>query len=189
MNAKPALWYAVLVIMALLIALAGYAGYALYPRFDLPSVSGASLLLLAAGAGIASFFTPCSFPLLTTLLARAIDTNKIRHPIGQSLRYGTALAAGASVFLLLTGAGIALGGGTLFEQVTFTSSAGRILRFVLGSLLVLFGSVQIGWLSLPFGKVTSLAIPIRKFQITIRDEHPTPGFFIFGFAYILAGFG
>ncbi|MDT8305317.1 MAG: hypothetical protein RRC07_05225, partial [Anaerolineae bacterium] len=59
-----------LVIAVLLLALAGYAGYVLYPRFALPAASGAGLLLLAAAAGLASFFSPCSFPLLATLLAR-----------------------------------------------------------------------------------------------------------------------
>jgi cytochrome c biogenesis protein CcdA len=48
------------------VALTGYAGYELYPRFDLPALEGASLLVLAAGAGVASFFAPCSFPLLVT---------------------------------------------------------------------------------------------------------------------------
>jgi hypothetical protein len=33
-----------------LAGLAGYVGYVVYPRFDLPSVTGAGLLLLAAGA-------------------------------------------------------------------------------------------------------------------------------------------
>lgn len=62
--------YAVLTILTLTVALFGYLGYVLYPRFDLPAGTGASLLLLSAAAGIASFFSPCGFALLVTVLAR-----------------------------------------------------------------------------------------------------------------------
>lgn len=65
--------YAVLVLTIALLALAGYIGYILYPRFDLPGVSGAGLLVLAAAAGLGSFFSPCSFPLLVTLLSREVQ--------------------------------------------------------------------------------------------------------------------
>lgn len=148
-----------------------------------------SLLILSVGAGIASFFTPCSFPLLTALLSRSVNIEQQIHPLPRALGYGAALAFGASVFLSLVGIGLALGAGTLFAQVTFTSLTGRILRVVLGILLVLLGIIQLGYVSVPFDRITSLAIPIRKFQIRIRDDYPTVGFFIFGFGYILAGFG
>src|ERR671911_3017045 len=53
-----------------LAGLAGYLGYVAFPRFDLAAGVGAGLLVLAAAAGVASFFSPCSFPLLVTLLPR-----------------------------------------------------------------------------------------------------------------------
>ena len=62
--------YALLATGVALLGLAGYVGYVAYPRFHLPSVAGAALLALAAGAGVAAFFSPCSFSLLLTLLAR-----------------------------------------------------------------------------------------------------------------------
>jgi hypothetical protein len=70
MAAGAARRYAALVGATGAAAVAGYVGYVLYPRFDLPAATGASLLALAAAAGIASFFSPCSFPLAVTLLAR-----------------------------------------------------------------------------------------------------------------------
>lgn len=54
--------YLALGLGALALALAGYLGYVFYPRFALPAGAGAGLLLLAAGAGVASFFSPCSSP-------------------------------------------------------------------------------------------------------------------------------
>jgi cytochrome c biogenesis protein CcdA len=128
--------YLFLVIAVLLLALVGYAGYVLYPRFDLPAVSGAGLLLLAAAAGVASFFSPCSFPLLATLLARQARDVERRVAWARLLRFGLALASGAALFLLITGAAIALGAAPLFAGMTFTSTAGRLLRLAAGSLLV-----------------------------------------------------
>ncbi len=70
----PVSRYALLVVGVAVLAIAGYTGYELYPRFDLPAAEGAGLLVLATGAGIASFFAPCSFPLLVTLLSRPGST-------------------------------------------------------------------------------------------------------------------
>lgn len=186
---RQLLWYFLLVGLVLALALAGYAGYALYPRFDLPAATGISLLLLAAAAGVASFFTPCSFPLLTALLARSIGEEDDQSALPRAVRYGIALGAGASVFLLLVGAGIALGAGALFERVTFTSTAGKVLRVVLGLALVALGLAQTGRLKLPFDRLTALATPIRRIQVKLREQHPARGFLVFGFGYILAGFG
>lgn len=181
------IWYSVLVIVVLTLAFIGYT--LLYPRFNLPPATGASLSILAVSAAVASFFTPCSFPLLTTLLTRSIHTDQKNRTVGRAIRYGLGLALGASVFLSLVGVGIALGAGTLFAKVTFTSQIGRILRMITGGILILLGVIQLGYLSAPFDKFTSVVTPLRKLHIRIRDDHPMVGFFIFGFAYILAGFG
>ncbi|MCB9434872.1 MAG: hypothetical protein H6668_23170, partial [Ardenticatenaceae bacterium] len=119
--------YPLFVAGLLLLALTGYVGYVLYPRFDLSAATGVSLLALAALAGVASLFSPCSFPLLMTLLAREAGSDNDRSPT-RPLRFSAAFAAGAVLFLLLSGAAIAFGAAPLFARVTFTSSAGRILR-------------------------------------------------------------
>lgn len=181
--------YAVLTVIVGLLALAGYIGYVLYPRFDLPAVSGAGLLVLAAAAGVGSFFSPCSFPLLVTLLSREVQPEERGQKLPRAMRFGAALALGASVFLLLLGAAIALLGGALFEQVTFTSTAGRLIRGLIGLLLVTLGLVQLGVLSLPFHHVARIVRPMQQRQAELRRERPTLGFALFGFGYILAGFG
>jgi cytochrome c biogenesis protein CcdA len=172
-----------------LLALAGYVGYVLYPRFDLPAVSGTGLLVLAAAAGLGSFFSPCSFPLLVTLLSREVQPEERGQKLPRALRFGAAFAFGASVFLLLLGAGVALLGGALFVQVTFTSTAGRIIRGLIGLLLVMFGLVQLGVLSLPFHRVADVVRPLQRRQAEVRRKRPTVSFALFGFGYILAGFG
>jgi len=109
--------YARLVIAALI----GYAGYALYPRFSLPAMEGLSLLLLAVAGGVASFFSPCSFSLIVALLGREARGRDADLPVARGLIFAAALAVGASAFLLLSGAVLALGGSALFAGVTFPS--------------------------------------------------------------------
>lgn len=197
--------YGLLVLGIAVLAVAGYAGYELYPRFDLPAVEGAGLFLLAAGAGIASFFSPCAFPLLVTLLGRETGAREAGPPsggnrtgppagpggdrLGRSLRFATALSLGAAAFLALAGLGIALGGSALFRDVTFTSVAGRILRAAVGGLLILLGLVQLGTLPSPLHAVESLARPLLGRQAELRRRRPTAGLALFGFGYLLAGFG
>jgi len=181
--------YLLFVLAVAFFALAGYAGYALYPRFNLPAASGAGLLILAAAAGIASFFSPCSFPLLVTLLARETGDKK-EHPVVSALGFAFALSAGASVFLILTGIVVAAGGGVIFEKVTFTSTAGKVIRFSAGAFLIILGLAQTGVFSIPlFGRIKESAAPLQRAQSRLERVHPAAGFFLFGFGYLLAGFG
>ena len=191
-GTDPAPLYWILALFVAGLSLAGYAGYVIYPRFDLPAAVGIGLLVLSIGAGIASFFSPCSFPLLVTLLARQSGSQREAagrgaHP---SLSFAAALAAGASVFFLIAGIVVAFGGGALFEDVTFTSAAGRTIRVVVGGLLILLGLFQLNLLpSYGFHAVSRLAGPLSKFQARQRRRRPVFAFAVFGLGYPLAGFG
>lgn len=181
--------YGVLVAAVLVVAVAGYAGYVLYPRFDLPAAEGAGLLGLAAAAGIASFFSPCSFPLLLSLLGRQAAKQASQGQSARPAVFGGALAAGAAAFMLLAGAVIAAGGEALFAGVTFTSTAGITIRGVVGVLLIVFGLIQLGRLPFSFHAVERLSAPINRRQAKLRRDKPAAGFAVFGFGYVLAGFG
>lgn len=188
-----ALWYGLLALGVAVLAIAGYVGYELYPRFNLPAVQGAGLFLLAAGAGIASFFSPCGFPLLVTLLARETGEQAAAdgkgNAVGRGLKFATALSFGAAVFLLLTGLFIAFGGGAIFAGVTFTSTAGMTIRAVIGGILILLGLIQLGVLPNPLHAVVAISKPLMRSQARYRRQSPVLGFTLFGFAYLLAGFG
>ncbi|MGH2562538.1 MAG: cytochrome c biogenesis protein CcdA [Thermomicrobiales bacterium] len=189
--ANRTIWYALFVLVVVALAVAGYIGYEIYPRFDLPASSGVGLFVLAAAAGVAAFFSPCSFGLLVTLLGREGGTAEQGQPsVRRALRFALALAAGASVFLLMSGAVIALGGSALFAGVTFTSVAGRIIRTVVGVLLILLGLVQLGRVPFAsFGDIRGRMTPLLRKQARLRRERPTLGYGLFGFSYLLAGFG
>lgn len=181
--------YGLLITAVIVVALAGYAGYELYPRFDLPALEGAGLLALAAGAGIASFFAPCSFPLLVTLLSRQTGRSDDGRD-GQPAVFATALAGGATLFLVLLAVVIALGGRAFADSVTFTSTVGITLRIVVGAALVVLGLVQLGVLSdSPFRAVEHVTKGLSRSQARLRHQRPVAGFTAFGFFYLLAGFG
>ncbi|HEY3211359.1 MAG TPA: hypothetical protein VGL18_16515 [Actinomycetota bacterium] len=180
--------YAVLAAGVALLGLAGYVGYIAYPRFNLPSVAGAGVLLLGAAAGVAAFFSPCSFPLLLTLLGREVKGGRIGRARAVLLFAG-AFAAGAVAFLALLGALIGLGGRGLVGSVTFTSPLGVTVRIVVGALLVGLGLVQSGVIPVSFHGVERLARPLTEAQARLRRERPAAGFALFGFAYLIIGFG
>ena len=182
--------YGLLALAVALAGLAGYVGYVIYPRFDLPSVSGAGLLALAAAAGVASFFSPCSFPLLLALLAREVrGRQETGGRIGSALVFAGAFSVGAVAFVLALGALIGLGGRGLASSVTFTSTSGIAIRISVGLLLVALGLIQAEVLPISFHAVDRLTQPVLKRQAGFRQRHPIWGFVAFGFGYLIIGFG
>ena len=182
--------YGMLVLATVAVALVGYVGYVVYPRFDLPASAAGGLLVLAAAAGVASFFSPCSFPLLVSILGRGPAS--VREGEGGPwtlFPFAAALALGAAVFLVVAGTTIAAVGTALFEGVTFTSPAGRIIRAGVGSLLILLGLIQLDRLPVSFRGFEPTVHGFLRRQAGFRRRRPLPGYFFFGFGYVLAGFG
>jgi cytochrome c biogenesis protein CcdA len=169
----------------LLLALAGYSTYALYPRFALTTTAGSGLPLLATAAGLASLFSPCSFPLLVTLLARETDGQSR----GTLYRSATAFTVGVMFFLLLLGAAIGLGAGALITRFTFSSPAGRGLRLLVGLSLISFGFWQLRGRSLNVAWLNRALQPLWDRQFRLRQRKTTLSYGLYGFGYVLAGFG
>jgi cytochrome c-type biogenesis protein len=187
LGPAPALRYGLLVFFVIALGLAGYGGFRLYPRLALPAADGVGLLSLGVAAGIAAFFSPCSFPLLATLLARAVDPAR---RVATALFFATTFAAGAATFLLLFGLVISAGAAAALGGVRFTSAEGRILRSAVGIALILLGLAQLGLISAgAFHRVSDLARPLQRVHAEERRAHPARGYALFGFGYVLAGFG
>ena len=184
--------YALLALATAAVALVGYLGYVVYPRFDLPAATGVTLVVLAAAAGIASFFSPCSFPLLLSMLARPIAA-EAEAPQGRPFRkaatFAAALSVGAAAFLIVVGLAIAAGASTYFDDVTFTSTAGITIRIVVGLLLIALGLIQLNVLRISFRRFEPAMHGYLRRQAEMRRRRPVVGFTLFGFGYLLAGFG
>lgn len=180
--------YRKLVTAGVMIALLGYSRYALYPRFSLTETTVLSLFILAIAAGFASFFSPCSFSLMVALIGRFSKSDG-QVSIRASLRTAITIAIGTSLFFIVSGVILVMGGAALFSSVTFDSLAGRTIRLVTGSILIAFGFTQLGKLSNPLTAVTTIASPLMRFQARHRNEKPILGMIVFGFAYPMAGFG
>lgn len=188
--------YATLAILILVAGLVGYLGFVVYPRLDQSAGVGAGLIVLAAAAGVASFFSPCSFALLVGMLGRPVaervETGERRQPTRDSLAFATALSLGVVAFLALLGTAIALGGDAIIKDVTFTSTTGRILRVTVGLFLILVGLVQLGRISVPLRRFEPA---LKGFLVRQRRDGRGQGkpellrFGLFGFAYLAAGFG
>lgn len=177
---KRFLW---LTAAAFLLSLVGYTGYVVYPRFTLTEAAHTGLMLLAVMAGVASLFSPCSFPLLLTLLARESSEH------GRLLRSAGAFTVGAALFLLLTGVVLALGAGRWIAGVTFISVTGRLLRLAVGLVLIGFGLWQVRGKSLTFPWLNRALRPLWTKQAQLRRRQTMVSYGLYGFGYTLAGFG
>ena len=177
--------YILLIAIVLLVAIIGYGSFVLYSRLSLSASIGGGLILLAMMAGMASLFSPCSFPLLVTLLAREAASRSKNSLVRSSV----AFTVGAMLFLILVGLILALGAGSSISQFTFTSPAGRVLRLTVGTILIGFGVWQVRGQSLNFAWLNSSLQPLWNQQARLRRRKNSLSYGLYGFGYILAGFG
>ncbi len=184
-NRGRARW-ALLTAGTLLVGLTGYGGFRLYPTIG--PATGLGLLVVAAAAGFAAFFSPCSFPLLLTLVARQA-AEKGSHRIRSAFRFATGASLGATAFLLGFGLLLSLVGATVTDYITFNSTLGRVLRVVVGLVLIVMGLVQLGKVRLSFSRVASLAAPIERRRSETGERQWFLNHVLFGFGYLMAGFG
>ncbi|RMF79272.1 MAG: hypothetical protein D6737_11885 [Chloroflexi bacterium] len=177
-----------LAVLALVVAT--FAIFLMFPRYEWHIPSNASIFVVAGVAGVASFFAPCSFPLLVTFMTHEVsDTVDDSRSLRRGLQFAAPLALGMTAFLLLVGGILALGGEALFASVTFSSPTGRLLRGLAGMLLLLLGLMQLERLPFHFYGVENLASPLLNMQQKYGRQRPFVGFVLMGFAYPLAGFG
>ena len=164
------------------VGIAGYIGFIAFVGSERTTASG--VMVLAAGTGFAAFFSPCSFPLLLTFLTRRSADSR-----GAALVSALRVAAGSAMLLATVAAIMALGGVALGAVVEFDSIPGRLFRLGVGLALVLFGlrqaglwSVRMRWLDRIAGSSARLFDPRRPANPGSRDV-------VYGFGYLLAGFG
>lgn len=181
-----------LVIMIVLIA----GGYLVFRAFvtagDLTAVN---LYALAVVAGVASFFSPCAFPLLPSYLSfysMAAPGAKMGRP-GRDprLSLGLSAAGGVVTFSLLLGLIIALLGAGAAQGLAISgptpNSFVRVFRGLVGLALLGLGVAQIaGW--------TFKARPAEALAYLTRPQRgggrgPAATLYLYGLGYSAAGIG
>lgn len=166
----------------LLVALAGYLGFV---RFvDSNQGIGAGVMALAAATGFAAFFSPCSFPLLLTFLARKADESW-NAALASALRVG----AGAAVLLMVLAMVLVAGGSALAQVVEFDSTAGRVFRLMVGVLLIFLGFAQARLINVEMAWRDRVASAAGRVLDPSRATNPARSDVMYGFGYLLAGFG
>jgi cytochrome c biogenesis protein CcdA len=166
----------------LLIGLAGYVGFIAFVQSD--GAGGSSVLVLGALTGFAAFFSPCSFPLLLIFLSRRADESR-RSAFVSSLRVGL----GASLMLAFIGLALVIVGASVGGLLEFDEPSGRVFRFLLGGALIIFGLKQSRLARIPMGWMDSVArVAGRRFDPS-RATSRAGGDILYGFGYLLAGFG
>lgn len=170
------------VLGLVVIGVAGYLGFVAFVGSD--REAGAGVMVLGAATGFAAFFSPCSFPLLLTFLARRSADSK-RAAFLSALRMG----AGAVALLAVVAGVIALGGAGVATLVEFDSVPGRVFRLLVGLALVLFGlrqsrllRLRMRWLDRVAGLAGRVLDPSTVSGTARHDV-------VYGLGYLLAGFG
>ena len=119
----------------LLVGLAGYLRSVWFVQSDRAASSG--VLILGVITGFAAFFSPCSFPLLLTFLARRAGESR-----GSALASALRVGFGATLMLAVLGLVMAAGGAAIGTIVQFDQPPSRGFRLLVGALLVFLGLRQ-----------------------------------------------
>ena len=158
----------------------GYLGFSVVASGGV----SAGVIGLGAATGFAAFFSPCSFPLMLTFLARRSEES-----MSQAVASGARVALGATVLLtILTGAVIA-SGGAIASIIEFDRPLGRVFRAVIGLFLVIMGARQAHLIRMRIGAFDRLATVAAAVFDPTRSRHRWTGDLVYGFGYLLAGFG
>lgn len=182
LRARSRFRFGTIVVGMVIVGVAGYLGFVTFVGSD--REIGAGVMVLAAATGFAAFFSPCSFPLLLTFLARRSTETK-----GASILSTFRIGAGAVAFFGLMAVVFALGGGALGNVIGFDTAAGRIFRLTIGVLLVGFGLRQARLVRLEMRWLDRVAVTTGRALDPSGHSNRTRSDFVYGFGYLLAGFG
>jgi len=166
----------------LVVGIFGYLGFLAFAQAD--RAAGSGVLVVGAVTGFAAFFSPCSFPLLLTFLARRGEESK-RAALVAALRVGL----GATALLALVALAMAIAGAAVGTLVQFDDPAGRIFRVIVGGVLIGLGLKQsrlvdfdAKWMHRIIGRAGQ-RLDRSSTSTRLRAD------FLYGFGFLLAGFG
>lgn len=181
--------YALLISVLLAVVVLGYLGFRTFATS--PDLTGFNLYAVAVIAGIASFFSPCAFPLLPSYFAFYQQAERDNRGRGRAIRLGLAASLGVITFDLGLGLVIALLGSGVAQGLSISgpdpSQFVRIFRGGIGAILLILGVGQLlGW-NLKPTFVDAFAYRTRPEREGKRK--PAVNLFLYGFGYNAAGMG
>lgn len=176
--------YLAFLLILIAITVAGYFGFLKYAR-NISALNLLPLSFLAVFAGIATFFSPCSFGLLPAYLS-IYAKGKFKGDI--VFKNGIVASAGLITFNIVLGvvlALIGLGIGSAFSVAAGGKLAGITLtiRAAVGVILFILGLFQFFHISIQAALFQSIS---RKL---ISKEKGVLNFYLYGFGYNLGNIG
>ncbi|MGR3309191.1 MAG: cytochrome c biogenesis CcdA family protein [Candidatus Brocadiales bacterium] len=164
------------VLTVIILTIVGILGYFIFLGFMNKDQLLLSLFPLAVVAGLASFFSPCAFPLLPAAVTANLKSSAKTSPFV----VGLVSASGLISLLLLVGLVIAIIGqplGVLLQNNL------RVIRGVIGILLLYLAFRQISD-KFHFGLLEKLTP-----RVSTAEGGGLKNAYIYGFGYTLAGSG
>ena len=180
-RSSPIRGFAVAAAALALIAFLGYGIFLLFLRGG-GAVGLWGAFAVAVVAGIASFFSPCSFPLLPGYPGYYVVTAR-GHPRLSALVHGLSAASGVVAFGLVLGSVLGLAGLGLAASFALVgpvpSPVTQGLRFAVGATWLALGAAQLSHVSFhgALGRLPRLG------------NRPAGSLFAYGFGYTVAGIG
>ncbi len=185
-------WVA-LILATVAVVATGYGVFLYFLKGFSPTSGSLSLMIFAVVAGIATFFSPCSFPLMPGFLTRHIQLAsgaRQRTRTISTLSNGLAAAGGVLLFDLTLGLVILILGLTFGGTLAISNSSPNIyVRTLRGSVgLILIG---LGLLGLR-GVGIFHAVVLNSFGRIVTEKGqvgPRLEMFAYGFGYVSIGIG
>ncbi|GEM_PF-160532 len=195
-GARGWLRYGALLALLMAIMLIGYGAFRFFATGVMPDFSAYNLLALAVIAGVASFFSPCAFPLLPGYLslyyAGMGEESNAPTSRRRVLRLGGAAALGVVTFDLVLGVVIALLGAGVAQGLSITgpepSGFVRIFRGGVGVILMALGVAQLAGVNLKPTLVDAFAWRVRP-RRSNAQRGPAFSLYLYGLGYNAAGMG
>ncbi len=181
-------WWQIAVFGAVIVL--GYFGFRAFASAS--NLGTLNLYLLAVVAGVASFFSPCAFPLLPAYFSFYHKSRENENTTKTSgIQFGIAAALGVVTFTLFLGLIIATLGAGAAKSLSISgvesSQFVRVFRGVVGFILLLLGVGQLsGWMLKP-AFVDAFAFRTRS-QRDSGGSH-WRGLYLYGLGYTAAGMG
>jgi cytochrome c-type biogenesis protein len=185
-RSKSTLIYIIIFAFTLgVLVFSGYLGFRYFADSVVGNFTAFSLLLVAVVAGIAVFFSPCSFPFIPAYLGKYYTLKEKTGKVNPMV-LGLFAALGLLTFNILLGLAIALIGEGFGRSLSISGkdprSLVRLLRGFVGFFLVLTG----------FSHTTGRGLNLHSLQAkapSIGSENPFLGVYSYGFLYTLIGIG